>query len=122
MKKIFLILLSLMFISLLVAETMTIYFVNGGTVEFEVSEINEITFEGNDSVEEMIQVLSKMPIKFLKNYPNPFNPETTIQFELIEDEKTEVEIFNVKGQKVAKLIDEELASGVHSVIWLSHFI
>jgi len=84
-----------MFISLLVAETMTIHKITGEIVEFNISEINEITFEGNDSVEEMIQVLSKMPIKFMKNYPNPFNPETTIQFELNESGKTEVDIFNV---------------------------
>jgi len=117
MRKLFLILLSIMFISSLLAETMYINLSNGETIVFEVSEINEITFDPGTSVEEMVQILSMMPIKFMKNFPNPFNPDTTIQFELSEGGKTELEIFNVKGQKVAKLIDAELAGGVHSVVW-----
>jgi hypothetical protein len=106
-----------MFITSLVAEIMCIHLSNGEIVEFDVSEINGITFEPGSSAEEVIQIISKLPIRFINNYPNPFNPETTIQFELTHDSKTEVEIFNVKGQKVTKLIDEELGMGIHSIVW-----
>jgi FlgD Ig-like domain/Fibronectin type III domain/FG-GAP-like repeat len=52
------------------------------------------------------------------NYPNPFNPETTISFSIkIDNEFTVLEVFNVKGQKVKTIVNEELASGQHSVVW-----
>jgi len=45
------------------------------------------------------------PIEILSNYPNPFNPETTISFQLNNEntEDTEINIFNIKGQKVKTL-------------------
>ena len=53
-----------------------------------------------------------------QNYPNPFNPETTISFSITEDsEKTELSIYNLKGQKVKTLINSQLSSGQHSVAW-----
>ena len=52
------------------------------------------------------------------NYPNPFNPETTISFFTIESaENTELVIYNLKGQKVKTLIYECLTAGTHSVVW-----
>jgi len=51
------------------------------------------------------------------NYPNPFNPETTINFSLADKSPVAVEIYNIKGQKVKTLIDKELAQGMHSVTW-----
>ncbi|MCK4653513.1 MAG: right-handed parallel beta-helix repeat-containing protein [Candidatus Cloacimonetes bacterium] len=53
-----------------------------------------------------------------QNYPNPFNPTTTISFSTAEDaENAEIEIFNIKGQKVKTLINEALPAGKHSVVW-----
>jgi hypothetical protein len=51
------------------------------------------------------------------NYPNPFNPETTISFNLAEAGQVNVEIFNTKGQKVKTITNQELAAGHHSVVW-----
>lgn len=51
------------------------------------------------------------------NYPNPFNPETTINFALANDDYVKIDIFNVKGQKVRTLVDEKLESGVYNVVW-----
>lgn len=53
----------------------------------------------------------------LTNYPNPFNPETKISFNLIESGKVELEIFNIKGQKVKTLMDAYSAKGVFNTIW-----
>jgi len=39
----------------------------------------------------------------LSNYPNPFNPETTIEFNLIDDGDIQLEIFNIRGQRVKDL-------------------
>ncbi len=52
-----------------------------------------------------------------QNYPNPFNPTTRIDFSLKEDTSVLLDVFNIKGQKVTTLVNEELAAGNHSVIW-----
>ena len=52
------------------------------------------------------------------NYPNPFNPETRIDFSLKNDSFIELSIFNVKGQLVKKLVDKSMKEGNHSVISL----
>lgn len=57
------------------------------------------------------------PTSLLGNYPNPFNPQTSISFNLQEEGHVQIDIFNIKGQKVKKLIDEELPSGQHSRVW-----
>ena len=117
MRKLFLILLLFMFISLLFTETMIIHLVNGETDEFELAVVDSITFDPGTSVEEMVEFISQIPIRFLKNYPNPFNPTTTISFEIAQSGKTKVEVFNVKGQKVKTLLNKELDIGVHSFVW-----
>lgn len=53
----------------------------------------------------------------LISYPNPFNPETTISFSLVKPAKTKIEIFNIKGQKVTTLIDDNLDLGKHEIVW-----
>jgi len=55
--------------------------------------------------------------RLIGNYPNPFNPETSIAFSLAENTRVRLEIFNIRGQKVKTLLDEEMAQGEHSVIW-----
>ncbi|HPM04723.1 MAG TPA: choice-of-anchor J domain-containing protein, partial [Candidatus Cloacimonas sp.] len=51
------------------------------------------------------------------NYPNPFNPETTISYSVRENVPVSIEIFNVKGQKVKTLVNEAKAAGNHSIVW-----
>ncbi|MDD4277454.1 MAG: choice-of-anchor J domain-containing protein [Candidatus Cloacimonetes bacterium] len=51
------------------------------------------------------------------NYPNPFNPETTIRFSTKEAGPVALEIYNVKGQLVKKLVNEDKAAGNHTVVW-----
>ena len=53
-----------------------------------------------------------------QNFPNPFNPSTTISFLTKElTENTELAIYNMKGQKVKQLVSDKLSAGQHSVIW-----
>jgi spore coat protein A len=52
-----------------------------------------------------------------QNYPNPFNPTTEIRFQLPNNEKVELTIFNSLGQKVRTLVNENMAAGVHSFTW-----
>jgi len=52
-----------------------------------------------------------------QNYPNPFNPTTEIGFSLSNAGNVMLDIFNIKGQRVVRLIDGHLDSGEHSVQW-----
>jgi hypothetical protein len=53
----------------------------------------------------------------LKNYPNPFNPETTISFELSKPGDVVLNIYNLKGELVKRLINNQMSNGKHSIVW-----
>ena len=53
----------------------------------------------------------------LNNYPNPFNPKTTISFSIKNQSDIELTIYNIKGQKIKTLIHNKFAKGSHSIIW-----
>ncbi|MDO9578309.1 MAG: FlgD immunoglobulin-like domain containing protein [Candidatus Cloacimonadales bacterium] len=53
----------------------------------------------------------------LSNYPNPFNPSTTIKLELAESGKIELAIYNIKGQKVKTLLDCTTVRGTYECVW-----
>jgi hypothetical protein len=63
---------------------------------------------------------NELPIvqsKLQTNYPNPFNPATTIAFTLAKADKVEIVIYNLKGQKVKTLLSDNLLAGNHSIVW-----
>lgn len=61
----------------------------------------------------------KIPDKFslLQNYPNPFNPTTVVQFKITQPAKVSLKIYNILGQLVRVLVDEEKAAGTYTVYW-----
>jgi len=60
----------------------------------------------------------KVPDRMLKqNYPNPFNPSTTINFSIPSATHVRLNIYNLKGQLVRTLIDEERSEGEHNTVW-----
>ena len=60
------------------------------------------------------------PVSFelLGNYPNPFNPETTISFSIPETTNLTLRIYNIRGEFVNELVNGRMASGTHNVRWL----
>ena len=51
------------------------------------------------------------------NYPNPFNPSTTIAFSIPQAGNTRIKVYNLRGQKVKDLINTDLPKGYHKVVW-----
>ncbi len=56
-------------------------------------------------------------LNLLGNYPNPFNPETAIRFEVMEDQPVRIEVFSLTGQKIKLLAKGVYSRGVYSVRW-----
>lgn len=51
------------------------------------------------------------------NYPNPFNPSTTIRFSIPEASPVTLEVFDLLGRRISLLADRELAAGSHQAVW-----
>ncbi|MCF7794580.1 MAG: T9SS type A sorting domain-containing protein [Candidatus Cloacimonetes bacterium] len=90
---------------------------------FYVTTVNQSGLESDASnIVEFLPVSSgDTPIlqtKLNGNYPNPFNPTTTINYSVAQTSSfVTLEIFNIKGQRVKQLVNEQLAAGQHSVVW-----
>ncbi|MCK5050217.1 MAG: VCBS repeat-containing protein [Candidatus Cloacimonetes bacterium] len=70
---------------------------------------------GNFEPDNEIPPIHKLAL--YSNYPNPFNPSTTISFSLPKESKIELSVYNIRGQKVKTLVKDDFESGKHSVIW-----
>lgn len=53
----------------------------------------------------------------LTNYPNPFNPETTISYTLNKASQVKMEVYNILGQNVSTLVNKQQNAGNHTVVW-----
>ncbi len=64
-------------------------------------------------------LLVEMPseYKLYNNYPNPFNPNTTIKFSIPKISNVKIIIYNILGQSIKTLVNEVKAPGVYSVEW-----
>lgn len=70
--------------------------------------------EGSLSVEDNH---NSAPLSKLYNYPNPFNPETTIYFTIPEQSNVQLVIYNIKGQHIKTLINELKEAGEQKIVW-----
>jgi hypothetical protein len=52
-----------------------------------------------------------------QNYPNPFNPNTRIEFSLPMESSVKLVIYNILGQELIRLVDNEMTAGNHSISW-----
>ena len=100
----------------------TSYFEYGGEVLVDLSEDEYYGIAPDmgayeyDSVEEDDHIIQNSKLK-IQNFPNPFNPETNILFELSVSSNVLLEIYNIKGQKVTTLVNDHFKAGSHTVIW-----
>ncbi len=93
-----------------------VYFVTALYSEEESESSNSVSVF-IESVDVDNELAFPMVTELKRNYPNPFNPETTIGFSLATKSSVALEIYNIRGQKVRTLVKDELNAGNHSVVW-----
>ncbi|MBN2829287.1 MAG: choice-of-anchor J domain-containing protein [Candidatus Cloacimonetes bacterium] len=91
-----------------------IHCVSEGTLAFLIDNIGIYSAGGvgNDEQND-VQSVNRL----ISNYPNPFNPETTIAYEIKNNGHVSMDIYNILGKKVRTLINEEVTAGQHNVVW-----
>jgi len=79
--------------------------------------LKQVDFDGSFTYSNEVEVEVIAPAEFSldQNYPNPFNPSTKITFSLATDSRVSLKVFDVIGQEVASLINQDLTAGVHNV-------
>ena len=94
--------------SLLVSSSSDDVFVGTKEGKIFLARVNSVTDVGSES---------EVPTEFAlnQNYPNPFNPSTTIRFAVPEAGRYTIKIYNILGQEVVTLLNEELNAGMHNV-------
>lgn len=72
----------------------------------------------SDSVTSVEDISSSVDdFRLIGNYPNPFNPNTTIVFNLDKRENVKVEIFNHLGERIKTIVDTEFSPGENRIFW-----
>lgn len=92
---------------------------NSGHFSYAIQDIQKLTFDlttvdvkDYDKIKNVLNTFA-----LLQNYPNPFNPTTKIEFNIPNSAQVEVNIFDINGQLVKRLINDFLEKGYHQSTW-----
>ena len=66
-----------------------------------------------------VEAISNLPVDYelISNYPNPFNPATTINFSIVKSGKVNLTVYDILGNKLRSLVDQEMGSGHFQTTW-----
>ena len=82
-----------------------------------VYRLKQIDFDGSFEYSSEVYVDINLPARFslMQNYPNPFNPSTIIKYAISNKQFVQLKVFDVLGNEVATLVNEELPAGEYEV-------
>lgn len=96
------------------AETTYYYWLEGRGMDQTTNFYGPVTVTTNSGdVPPVIPLVTKLK----SAYPNPFNPSTTIAFDVAEASNVCIEIYNVKGQKITTLVNNAYQPGRYNIVW-----
>jgi hypothetical protein len=80
-------------------------------------KLKQIDYDGSFEYSKIVEVTIEAPTKFSlsQNYPNPFNPSTNIEFRIADFGFVSLKVYDVLGNEVATLVDEEKPAGEYEV-------
>ena len=81
-----------------------------------VAEVEEYTPTVTE-IEDLLRKPNPELFTLLKNYPNPFNPTTTIEYSLKKPGRVTLSIYNIFGRHIKTLVDATQSAGVYSHVW-----
>jgi hypothetical protein len=96
------------------------FFVDMGAYEYQPAGFSGFAkIAGGDRKDSESKSSGEIPDKFslLQNYPNPFNPTTIVQFKIPQPAKVSLKVYNILGQLVRVLVDEEKPTGIYQSVW-----
>lgn len=91
---------------------------DGSTITFAIDDIQRIEFgnpTGIDGADDNMPVIQSLIL--MQNFPNPFNPATTIEYQIPKTGDVTIRVYNIGGQLVKELLNETQSKGTHEVHW-----
>ena len=82
--------------------------------------MDSITFDILTGLDDLTIKKELMPSKFVLHspFPNPFNPTTTINFDILQNtDNIELKVYDVTGRIIEKLLNEKVVTGSNSLLW-----
>jgi len=79
--------------------------------------LKQVDFDGTSELSDVVEVEVSTPLYYSlsQNYPNPFNPSTTISYSIPADGYVTLRVYDVLGNEVASLVDEQKQSGIFNI-------
>ena len=103
----------------------TVKFLAGNKLQFIPTNnmtgvTNTTPYDGSAAGVEQTSSLIPREFGLNQNYPNPFNPSTTIEFALPKQATVELAVYNLLGQRIAVLVNEDLQAGYYQTSFDAH--
>ena len=95
---------------------------NGVTSGVYQYRLKQIDFDGSFKYSDIVEVKLQAPSEFSleQNYPNPFNPSTKIKYEIAERGFVTIKIYDILGNEIETLVNEEKPAGTYEVEFTGH--
>jgi hypothetical protein len=94
------------------------------TIDGQIRDQQNLFFEPDAILIAKVEIEETIPQSYTleQNFPNPFNPTTTIRYEIPRDAKVTIDVYNLLGQKIRTLVDEEHSAGVYQIVFTGEML
>jgi hypothetical protein len=90
---------------------------NVGTYHYRLKVVDNDGSEAYSERVGFVEVTSPRSFALSQNYPNPFNPSTKIDYQLPAAAKVTIELYNIRGQRILTLMNDEMDAGYHTYVF-----